>query len=530
MKIHINLSVALTLCILLATWTRARCEADSGASKRAGAPTIAITGLDVSDKTLKLTYEIRNESEQDVWILVGFGKTGMSAEAFMDKDDRTILIRRRLDVAFGGGGEIAYGRYVLLRSGQTLTDLITMAIPIYPQYGFTDEPSRQARGLEYATRLTIEIGYYSGDMPEMIRSVLEEADKIGRKRRSRDDEKILFYFRGSLYFNKLSEALLRQRDEEVLLPYTYQWFKGEKVLRNTVDDLHIPYEEKEDRLIRQYSLDIPPCTRVEIQYQTSMLEYFFPYKGQQKLLSTPEKQYLQSRKAIVVEDQKALKAFVNEINKGVPTGGIVRERSMAQVVCYSNDERLTSFPIYNDDSVVTDGRNRFTYDKGFRGLRKLTLEVKPFELRVQCAANLRNLWYRLRLYSKTERTNPVGSSSKSEVVYPAPTEWCDATVTPYKSIIIDEGIGIGEIDIMKTYMCPSASEGKCHYTMNSHCKPNSPPDMVLLFETKASWNQNGGPELFTFDNHDPKGGCVLFNDGTVKFIRTKEELQQLRWK
>jgi hypothetical protein len=30
--------------------------------------------------------------------------------------------------------------------------------------------------------------------------------------------------------------------------------------------------------------------------------------------------------------------------------------------------------------------------------------------------------------------------------------------------------------------------------------------MVLLFETKAGWNQHGGPELFTFDNHDPKGG------------------------
>jgi hypothetical protein len=34
-----------------------------------------------------------------------------------------------------------------------------------------------------------------------------------------------------------------------------------------------------------------------------------------------------------------------------------------------------------------------------------------------------------------------------------------------------------------------------------------------------------GPDLFTFDNHDPKGGCVLLNDGTVKFIRTKEEAE-----
>ena len=49
-------------------------------------------------------------------------------------------------------------------------------------------------------------------------------------------------------------------------------------------------------------------------------------------------------------------------------------------------------------------------------------------------------------------------------------------------------------------------------------------------EAKAGWNQHGGRELFTFDNHDPKGGCVLLNDGTVKFIRTKAERDGLRWK
>ncbi|MDI6448547.1 hypothetical protein [Anaerobaca lacustris] len=65
--------------------------------------------------------------------------------------------------------------------------------------------------------------------------------------------------------------------------------------------------------------------------------------------------------------------------------------------------------------------------------------------------------------------------------------------------------------------------------MNAACEANSPPDMVRLFETKAGWNQHGGPELFTFDNHDPRGGCVLLNDGTVKFIRTEEELHALRW-
>ena len=70
------------------------------------------------------------------------------------------------------------------------------------------------------------------------------------------------------------------------------------------------------------------------------------------------------------------------------------------------------------------------------------------------------------------------------------------------------------------------------YAMNptSRGLGNSPKDMVFLFESKPGWNQHGGPELFTFDNHDPKGGLVLLNDGTVKFIRTKEEFKQLLWK
>lgn len=80
------------------------------------------------------------------------------------------------------------------------------------------------------------------------------------------------------------------------------------------------------------------------------------------------------------------------------------------------------------------------------------------------------------------------------------------------------------------FVCPSVGADRCHYAMNPNCGVDSEPNTVLLFETQAGWNRHGGPELFTFDNHDPRGGCVLFNDGTVKFIRTEEELKQLRWK
>ncbi|MHC4807961.1 MAG: hypothetical protein ACYTBX_17110, partial [Planctomycetota bacterium] len=110
----------------------------SAKNNEAGVPTIAITSIDVNDTTLKLSYDIRNESGKDVWILVGFGKTEVIAEVFMDTDDRTLLIRNRLDVAWRGGNGIPYGRCVLLRAGQTQRETVTLAIPVNPEYGFMD--------------------------------------------------------------------------------------------------------------------------------------------------------------------------------------------------------------------------------------------------------------------------------------------------------------------------------------------------------------------------------------------------------
>ncbi len=533
----------LSICILPAMQAQAKADNNTAANSKPGAPTMTITSVDVNDTILKLSYDIRNDSGKDVWILAGFGKTGVSAEVFMDTDDRTLLIRNRLDVAWRGGNGIPYGRCVLLRAGQTQRETVTLATPVNPDYGFMDRPLRRARGLEYATRLAIEIGYYASDLPEMIRDILEQADKIGNTPKNHDDKIIRYYFRGSLYFNKVSE-ILRQRDEEVLLPYTYQWFKGEKLLRTTADGLRIPYEEKPDWFRKRHSLDIPACTRVEIRYQPSILEYFFPYLGQQSLLSPTEKEYLQLMKTIVVHDSQALKAFINDINKGVSLDGIVRERSRAQVVCYHEDKSLTSIPIFNDDSVVTDWMDRFTYPDGILSLRMVTPQIKPFEFRVQCAANLRNLWHRLRLYHKAEKKHPLVPSGRADMLYPAPAYWCGAMVQASQQTLYKEGdtifgrysiYGRSDEQVISPHICPGTGEAKRHlaksnYAMNPNCKRDSPPDTLLLFETKAGWNQHGGPELFTFDNHDPKGGCVLLNDGTVKFIRTKKELQQLRWK
>jgi len=494
------------------------------------APTIIVTKIDIINESLELSYEIKNESDQDVWILDGFGRSDVSTEAFMSKDNRTLLMRRRLDVPFGGGDDIPYFRFVLLRAGKTLTESVKRSLPFHPQYGFGDGLRRQERGLEYATRLAIEIGYYTDDLLERIQSVLEKADKIDTAK-SDDDVKIKYYFRNSLYYNKISE-ILRLREEELLIPYTYQWFKGEQFVRKIAEDVRIPYEEKEDQLIWPYSPDIPTCTRVVIKFSPSMLEYFFPFTAQQSLFSREEIDFLQSEKTIDVNDMEVLKLFVNDINEGVPLSGIVCERSVAQVSCYREYKLMVSFSIYNDDSVVIDARDRFVCPKTLPGPRRLIPKIQPFDLRVNCAANLRNLWHRLRLNYKAEKTSTkyqLDSSGKTGISYPDPTDWCDALVRTCRTIKMKDR------DILEPHICPGTGGNKKHlakncYAMNPNCKYDSSPEIVLLFETKAGWNQHGGPELFTFDNHDPKGGCVLLNDGTVKFIRTPEELRQLRWK
>ena len=56
----------------------------------------------------------------------------------------------------------------------------------------------------------------------------------------------------------------------------------------------------------------------------------------------------------------------------------------------------------------------------------------------------------------------------------------------------------------------------------------SPPNMVLLFETHPGWNQSGGPEILTTDNHNGEGCNVLFLDNHAEFVRT-EDLNKLRW-
>ena len=262
--------------------------------------------------------------------------------------------------------------------------------------------------------------------------------------------------------------------------------------------------------------DLSICTRLEIRYPRSTLDYFLLDSGiQDTVLSPKEKVHIKSIEFFTVNDPERIKAFAHDVS----LGSYVRRRNVTypclnpiEIHCYRNNERLISFTVLEND-IITEDSHIFSYPRGLPDVKQIEpVEMQPFKLRFQCAWNMQVIYTAGPLYK-----GKVNS-------YPEPTEWCDAVMRDRTNTSY-----VNEERMSGHFICPTGGEGKCHYAMNPNCKPDSPPDTVLLFETKAGWNQQGGPELFTFDNHDPKGGCVLLNDGTVKFIRTKEELQQLRW-
>ncbi len=294
--------------------------------------------------------------------------------------------------------------------------------------------------------------------------------------------------------------------------------------------------------------DLSDCTHIEIAYTPSMLRYFYSQGVDRSLLSSAETQYLQSRERQVIEDPARIRTFAENLKSGSYTRHPdyrFASWSRADVVCYRNGKRLVSFTLFGD-TLETDRHRWFQCPRGSLGITFVPVSVeRSFQLRGACAFNLRTLH------------DAGGLLSNDAAAYPSPNQWCDvgrqALISDYS---VWDGVRKPRYSRDRAsafFTCASAREpedaeetqgpsnepnasdqaapsARSHYAMNPACVPSSPSDMVLLFESKPGWNQWGGPELFTFDHHDPKGGYVLLNNGEVEFIRTEEELKQLRWK
>ena len=103
--------------------------------------------------------------------------------------------------------------------------------------------------------------------------------------------------------------------------------------------------------------------------------------------------------------------------------------------------------------------------------------------------------------------------------FPTASSWCD--------LLLEHA------EVSSTmFQCEGAGEGKCHYAINKYAvgtATTAPRDTVLLFEANAGWNQLGGPESLTTDNHQGLGCNVLFLDSHVEFVEASQ-IPKLRWK
>ncbi len=293
--------------------------------------------------------------------------------------------------------------------------------------------------------------------------------------------------------------------------------------------------------------DLSTCTRLEVQYPGGALRQFFPDAGDQKtLLNEEERARIRSYDTRTVTDPEQIKALA---------------RFLSEYTYRSNP------PDLEVEVIITGYRGwRRKVTRGIRYPRRTTerqitsehspgsLIIDPPELQ-----SLRLRWDCCIILSRLDNALWLGGLSSNRF-YPDPNHWCDTVAARFRERYADQHKSDDKTDrvsddgsIARLFICasvqpslkPEAANSEAQqtgpstqtsstwistYAMNPYCRKGSPPDAVFLFESKTGWNQHGGPELFTFDNHDPKGGLVLLNDGSVKFIRTEEELKQLRWK
>jgi hypothetical protein len=481
--------------------------------------TMTIVEVKVREKALEVHFQIINGLKEDIWVCDAMDSVQWGApdfEAVPSEDGRTFIMRKRTGLPWDVMRDPPLARYVRLKAGKSLSG--SLVIPLPAQSQTVVSSTRVPSGGGHIQRIMLEIGYYQEDLPAMI---LDAPETRESSEQANEEGRILRL----VHFNAINEYT-RSSNMEVLFyaDESDPIVESELLLQTAVDSRPISYKVTPKR--RQSAPDLHPCNRIEITYEPSALEYFFPYEDQRCLLSPAEMSRLQSLHKVVVDNDADVKEFMYQVSTGV-FQGITARPAKAHVICYEGRDRVAALDVYRD-CFLTEAGEPFSFgDAGYSGkFRRLASEMLPYELRVACGNNLRVLHDRFYLYPEVRALRIGRSRPRGELRYPAATEWCDMIVAAFKS----KAASARDQRINRPFICPSVGDDKCAYAMNDNWRRDSPPDTVLLFEAKAGWNQHGGPELFTLDNHNPRGGLVLFNDGTVTFIRTEEELKQLRWK
>ena len=130
-----------------------------------------------------------------------------------------------------------------------------------------------------------------------------------------------------------------------------------------------------------------------------------------------------------------------------------------------------------------------------------------------------------KAFEALEEGNPLLEGVLTPIQFEDPKRLPDAALNKLITHFSQPEFNLANSNLSEPDMLGRAYEyliKQSHYAMNPNCLPNSPPDIVLLFETEGGWNQSGGLELLTTQNYKGKGCNILFNDGHVEFVKTSE--------
>jgi len=129
---------------------------------------------------------------------------------------------------------------------------------------------------------------------------------------------------------------------------------------------------------------------------------------------------------------------------------------------------------------------------------------------INCVSNEKQLALAVQIYSGDNANH-----------FPPAATWCDAIKT---------NVGSGNV-----FKCPAANPAdQCDYAFNAALggmdEGNINPHTVMIFESDAGWNGNGGAELMVTPARHLHGRIyvVAFADGSVQEIR-QSQLNTLRW-
>lgn len=220
---------------------------------------ISLVELRVSQTELSLKYEITNGSSQDIWICSDMNIKGKwHFEVLLDDDQhRTLIVRRRLDVPTGPLPSMGpygqrpghpVGTYVHLEPGGRRVESLLLESPV--QCRRILSRAQPTESTIHVDRLLVQIGFYSGDLPALIRDVLTKAEQSWETYAGHfapaESQVIERLDTLALWqLNSLNKNLDDATDV-VVIPYTSQTLKGERILQIAVDGVNIPCEETAD--------------------------------------------------------------------------------------------------------------------------------------------------------------------------------------------------------------------------------------------------------------------------------------------